>query len=134
MIVISSEKLDRVLNKIGQISMVQCFKLQVECKGLSIDSVENERKELPHSLQQILSSFKDVFVEPIGLPPQKVHDHSIPLKKGTQPFSCRPYRYDALQMDIIEKMTKEMLNSGVIQNTTSSFSSPMVLVRKKDNS
>ena len=74
---ISNEKLDRVLNKTGQISMVQCFKLQVECKCLSIDSVENERKELPHSLQQILSSFEDVFVDPRGLPPQRIHDHIV---------------------------------------------------------
>ena len=84
----------------------------MECKGLSIDSVENERKELPHSLQQILLSFEDVFVEPRGLPPQRVHDHSIHLKEGAQPISCRSYRYGELQKDIIEKMTKDMLDSG----------------------
>ena len=49
-------------------------------------------------------------------------------------MNCRPYRYGALQKDVIEKMTQEMLDSGVIQNSTSSFSSPVVLVKKKDNS
>ena len=56
------------------------------------------------------------------------------LKEGVQAVSCKPYRYGAMQKDIIEKMTKEMLESGVIRDSISSFSAPMVLVKKKDNS
>ena len=131
---ISNEKLSRTLSKKGQIAMVQCFKLQVECNSYEKEEGDGFGSKVHPSLQQVLDSFEDVFDEPKGLPPQRVQDHNIPLKEGTQAISCRPYRYGAVQKDIIEQMTKEMLDSGVIQNSTSSFSSPVVLVRKKDNS
>ena len=56
------------------------------------------------------------------------------MKDGVQAINCRPYRYGAIQKDIIERMTQELMNSRVIQPSTSSFSAPVVLVRKKDNS
>ena len=71
---------------------------------------------------------------PNGLPPCRSHDHKIVMKEGTQAVNCRPYRYGPVQKDIIENMVQEMMESGVIQNSTSSFSSPMVLMKKKDNS
>ena len=70
----------------------------------------------------------------MGLPPYRTQDHKIVMKEETQPVNCQPYRYGALQKDVIEKITKEMLDLGVIQESTSSFSSPVVLVKKKDNS
>ena len=81
----------------------------------------------------MISRFGDVFKAPTGLPPCRIDNHKIILKEGNQPINCRPYRYEALQEDVIEQMTKEMLDSGVIQNSTNSFSFPMVLVKKKDN-
>jgi len=38
------------------------------------------------------------------------------------------------QKGIIEKLVQEMLDSGIIQPSCSSFASPMVLVSKKDGS
>ena len=44
----------------------------------------------------------------------------------------RPYRHSALQKDVVEKLVQELLNTSLIQPSTSSFSSPVVLVKKKD--
>ena len=44
----------------------------------------------------------------------------------------RPYRHSALQKDVVEKLVQELLNTGLIQPSTSSFSSLVVLVKKKD--
>ena len=73
-----------------------------------------------------------MFREPTQLPPYRNHDHKIPLKEGTNAVNVRPYRHSALQKDVIEKMTRELLESGRAQPSSSSFSSPLVLVKKKD--
>ena len=44
-------------------------------------------------LQELLLNFAHVFEEPNGLPPKREHDNKIELKEGTNPISCRPYRY-----------------------------------------
>ncbi|XP_019248584.1 PREDICTED: uncharacterized protein LOC109227846 [Nicotiana attenuata] len=46
----------------------------------------------------------------------------------------QPYKYSSIKKDIIEKLVNEMLQQGVIQYSSSPFSSPVVLVRKKDGS
>lgn len=69
-----------------------------------------------------------------GLRPPRTQDHKVPLLKGTQPISVRPYRYPHYQKNEIEKFIKEMLCSGLIQPSQSPFSSPILLVKKHDGS
>lgn len=82
--------------------------------------------------KEVVARFPGVFQIPMGLPPQRQFDHKIVLKEGTTPISIRPYRYPAVQKDVIEKTTRELLDSEVIQNSQSSFAAPIVLVKKKD--
>jgi hypothetical protein len=79
----------------------------------------------------VLQEFSDVFMEPFSLPPSRQIDHSIPLKEGTAPVNVRPYRYAHYQKKVIEKQVQEMLNFGLVQPSTSPFSSPVILVKKK---
>lgn len=73
-----------------------------------------------------------MFDEPTGLPPSRVFDHSIPLLPGAQLVNLRPYRYNPAQKDEIERQVVDMLRQGVIQSSSSPFSSPVLLVQKKD--
>ncbi|GKC38453.1 retrotransposable element Tf2, partial [Tanacetum coccineum] len=84
------------------------------------------------ALKELLIEFKDVFALPTVLPPQRHHDHRIPLKEGVVPVNIRPYRHPPTQKDAIESMVQELLDSMVIRPSNSPFSLPIVMVKKKD--
>lgn len=86
----------------------------------------------PVDLQTILTKFADVFKPPTELPPTRSQDHHIELLPTSNPVSVRPYRYPHCQKQEIERLIQEMLHQGIIQPSTSAFSSPVILVRKKD--
>ncbi|GKD95864.1 hypothetical protein Tco_1379761 [Tanacetum coccineum] len=58
-------------------------------------------------------------------------DLRIPLIPGTQPVNIRPYRHPPVQKDAIEAMIKELLKSGVIKHSQSSFASHVVMVKRR---
>ena len=66
-------------------------------------------------MRQLLQDYATVFEVPGSLPPHRSHDHKIILKEGTSRINVRPYRYPALQKDIIDQTIKEMLEAGIIR-------------------
>jgi len=71
---------------------------------------------------------------PTELPPSRSCNHSIPLIPRAQPVFIHPYRYPPKLKDEIKAQVKEMLAQGLIRPNTSPFSSPVLLVKKKDGS
>jgi hypothetical protein len=56
----------------------------------------------------------------------------IPLLPGSEPINVRPYHYPYFHKVEIEKIVKEMRDSCIIRPSISPYSSPALLVRKKD--
>ena len=69
---------------------------------------------------------------PKGLPPKRDHDHAIQLVPRNHPPNIRSYRYPYIQKSEIEKIVEEMLEAGIIRHSQSAYSSPVVLMHKKD--
>ena len=89
-------------------------------------------EEMEPELALLLHTYAKVFNQPTGLPPKREHDHTIPLIEGAAPVKVKPYRYPHSQKDQIETMVQQMLAEGIIQPSKSPFSSPILLVKKKD--
>ena len=87
------------------------------------------------SVSMVLKKFEDVFTWLDQLPPKRSIEHHIHLKQGTEPVNVRSYRYVFQQKAEVKKLVDdEMLASGIIQPSSNPYSSPVMLVRKKDES
>ncbi|CAO2034871.1 unnamed protein product [Urochloa humidicola] len=86
---------------------------------------------MPPEVQALVQQFAELFEVPIDLPPQRSCDHAIPLMDGAAPVQIRPYRYAPALKDEIEKQIQEMLRNGIIQRSSSPFSSSVLLVKKE---
>lgn len=87
---------------------------------------------IPLAVKPVLLEFQELFEEPTELPPKRAYDHCINLIPGSKPINLRPYRHNPALKDEIERQIAEMLKTGVIQPSQSPFSSPAILVKKKD--
>lgn len=98
-----------------------------------IESLQPD-SETPPQLNDLLNEFEHIFHEPTELPPVCGREHGIILQQGCGPVTVRPYRYPQVHKEIMEKSVKEMLATGVIRRSHSPYSSPVLLVKKKDKS
>ena len=94
-------------------------------------SAETVAQTVPLEIQELVTQFADLFDEPSSIPLHSTLTHSIPLLPRVQPFRLKPYRYTPSQKDEIEKQVAHLLKSNMIQESTSPFASPTLLVKKK---
>jgi hypothetical protein len=108
-------------------TVLQLCAIQPETSSVSVST------DIP-ALQLLLTEYASLFQPSAGLPPERPCDHSIPLIPGAQPVFVRPYRYAPILKTEIERQVNDMLQQGLIQKSTSAFASPVLLVKKKDQS
>ncbi|XP_027183819.1 uncharacterized protein LOC113782107 [Coffea eugenioides] len=95
--------------------------------------VTTEGQRVLEAITVVLDQFSKVFQEPTQLPPNKNLDHQIPLKPGVQALKMKSYRYPHSQKTEIVRQIADMLKSGIIKPSNSPYASPVLLVKKKDN-
>eukprot|EP00253_Pinus_taeda_P028551 PITA_28551 len=122
--IINSHRMEKLLKK-GHYGIIAQFN--------GIHAVETKSLSIHPEMQQILNNHLPVFDKPRELPPSIwEHDHNIALVPGAQPPNVPPYRYPFTQKNEIEKIIKELSEASVIRPSISPYSSPVVMVLKKD--
>ena len=102
-------------------------------EGLNVSST-NLTSQQQADLQRFLNKFSDVFAtSDSDLGRTNVLEHSIDTQ-GHQPIYQRPYRIPETQCKVVDVHVKDMANRGIIRPSKSPWSSPIVLVGKKDGS
>lgn len=90
--------------------------------------------EMSSDINALLGRFAKVLEEFKTLSPLREFDHHILLKEEAKQVNVASYRYAYYHKVEIEKQVGEILANGLILPNTSSFSSPILLVKKKDSS
>lgn len=104
--------------------------LQNLIKGTS-DNLTNEQQE---SLKQLIVEYQDIFVGPDGkLGRTDLVKHTIDTGIA-KPIKVPPRRVPQKQKQLIEQELDKMLQNDIIEPSTSPWSSPILLVTKKDGS
>ncbi|KAH9692146.1 hypothetical protein KPL70_016314 [Citrus sinensis] len=128
---VSAVHMQKDLKQVPQVAAAHIFSLLLEpCINSTTTEIITDE---PAELQHLLKKYHGIFMEPKGLPPPRAQDHRIPLLPDSVPPNIRPYRYPYVQKAEIERMIKELLAAGSIQRSVSPFSSPILLVKNKDD-
>ncbi|KAJ0578410.1 putative nucleotidyltransferase, Ribonuclease H [Helianthus annuus] len=129
----SANSMNTLLGQQDKIVEAHLFSLQLQSNE---EEFQHETKicdvKNDDQLTKLLTGFEDIFQTPTTLPPKRAFDHRILLKDESQVINLKPYRYQSAQKDVIEKLTKELMDTGVVRGSSSPFAAPVVLVKKKD--
>ncbi|UYV70284.1 hypothetical protein LAZ67_7002373 [Cordylochernes scorpioides] len=81
-------------------------------------------------LKQILAKYTDLFSSRLGR--TSLAKHQIHTEDA-QPIKHKPYRVSAKERTIIKDQIDEMLEEGIIRRSSSPWSFPVILVKKRDS-
>ena len=93
------------------------------------------QSHLPHlvsAIETLLYQYQQLFQTPTTLSPPQAVTHHINLLPSSSPINVRPYQYPHFQKTKIEKQISNLLSASLIRPSTSPYSSPVLLVKKKD--
>ena len=103
-----------------------------EILNLATPGLENA--EIKEKLRDLIRDYRDVFSlpsDPLGTAVGVEHRIDI---GDAKPFKISPYKIAPHKLEAVREEIREMLEKGVIVPSKSPFSSPIVMVPKKDGS
>lgn len=93
------------------------------------DSIDKEQKD---KLLRVLNDYKNCFATDLkSLGCTNAAEMRIEVN-NTRPVIYRPYRLSQKEREQVRDMVGEMLEAGIVRESSSEYASPIILVRKKD--
>jgi hypothetical protein len=119
---------------IKEISGMQLKKCYRKGCQLFATHVEEESNDEVSNIEDhvILKEFEDVFQEIPELPPRRDIDLSVNLMPGAAPVSKVPYRMSMSELKEQQLQLQELMRKGYIHTSVSRWGSPILFVKKKD--
>lgn len=101
-------------------------------KVLDLINVNSLHPQEKNSIEKICAKYADVFhLENDPLTVTNVCNQSIHLKQDVSPVYVKPYRLPQVQKDEINSQIGKLIQDGIIEETRSEWSSPLLVVPKK---
>ena len=101
-----------------------------------IEEINNDEGFIQdNKLKKLVSNYNDIFPKelPKELPPRRNVEHEIRLENNSKPPSRAPYRLSFVEQEELKKQLKQLLDSNLIRPSSSPFGSPVLFVKKKEN-
>lgn len=119
------------------------YELHYEEKLKHRDRIKYLRENLPMShcnengrkaIDWIITNYSDVFfIEGDMATFTEASQHYIPLKPGTQPIFTPQYKIPQAHREIIDQHIDKLVEDDIVEDSTSRWNSPVLLVPKKEN-
>lgn len=119
---------DALKFKDNQISVNRVEKL------LNLIKTEHLNREEKLSIDKICAKYSDIFHLPNDpLSVTNIYKQNIYLRESAKPVYVKPYRLPHAQKQEIHRQIGDMLHKGIIEETKSEWSSPLLIVPKKSD-
>ena len=91
--------------------------------------------EMPVEFKSMLSGFEDIMSKelPTELPPRREVEHEIDFILGSTIPNRAAYRYSSVDQEEVRRQIQELLDCGLIRESSSPCASPVLLAPKKDD-
>ena len=89
--------------------------------------------EQQETFDKLINKYKDIFAEEINqLGRTNITRHKIELEDGTKPIKQQYYKTNPIASKFIQDEIGKLLENRIIKPSKSPWTSPVVLVKKKD--
>ena len=116
-------------NDLGTLSQIVLPPLEATKSVDDVNINPNLEPNQVADVKSILHDFKDIFTDLPGC--TNLVEHEIELLDD-KPVKLKPYPLPFTSEEIVNNEVDNMLKMGIVQNSNSPYSSPIVLVKKKD--
>lgn len=118
---------DQHAESISRISAAELPPIKLE--DINVGPVTDEER---NELLELLNEYRDCFSkDTASIGCAKSVEMSIRLTNEA-PFTYRPYRMAQSEQEVLREIVADLLSSDIIRESTSDYSSPVLLVRKKN--